>query len=114
MNMFAYHHLVMQVEAGCLDPPTEHARGIFKEVRIMIATPAVGVDHRHTVTATSSTCTLPVVRWLRRNIPHQPHIETADIDAHLQGGSGNQPIVLPFRLLKLLFNHFTFLCRYLG
>src|SRR6266496_804781 len=114
MNMFAYHHLVMQVEAGCLDPPTEHARGIFKEVRIMIATPAIGVDNRHTVTTTCTTCTLPVVRWFRRNIPHQHHIESADIYAHLQGRRGNQAIVLAFWLLKLLFNRFTFLCRYLG
>src|SRR5260370_15075710 len=80
MNMFAYHHLVMQVEAGGLDPPTEHARGLLKEVRIMIATPAVGVDHRHTVTATGSTRARPLVRSFLRNLRHEHQIERTDID----------------------------------
>src|SRR6266446_1084536 len=114
MNVLAKHDFVVQIEAWCFDAPAKHARGILEEVPVVLAASAVGIDHRHAMTTPRTSCTLPIVRWLRWRVAHQHHVECADVYTHLQRRSSNQAIVLAIRLLELFFNRFTFFGWYLS
>src|SRR5450755_327159 len=83
VDVFAQHDFVVQVEARRFDAPTEHTRGIFEEVAIMVAAPTIGVDDGHAVATTGPARTLLVVRRLRWRVTHQDHIQRAYIYAHL-------------------------------
>src|SRR5436305_12979085 len=104
MNVFAEHHLVMQIEARGFDTSAKHTGGILEEVSIVFAATAIRVNDRHTMATASSTGPLPVVRRLWRRVTHQNHIKCANIYTHLQRRSGNQTVVLPIELLELVFN----------
>ena len=75
---------------------------------------AVSEDGGHALPATCATRPLPIIAGARRHVPHQHHVQSANIHAQLQGWRCHQAVQVSILPFKLPLNAGPLLCRDLG
>ena len=112
--MLGDHQWVAEVERRGFDRASQQPQRVVEEVAIMIGPATVGDDDRHPLLTSRPPGTLPVVRCLWWDVPHQCHVQDTNVDAHLQRRRGDQAVRPAVPGLELLLDLVADLARHLG